>query len=491
MNYLRFFEKPLLILSMVFGAPSVALAQDAVPTPPEGGPVATKAAISPGARYLMELYKISADEAMMRLNLQDEVTALATTLAAENPDDFGGVWIEHEPTYKIVVAFKGADLRSKVRDAVEPKLRRYVQIKNVRTSVKEREIISDRIITALSNLNLEYVSYYEHKSDDFVIETTSDLSIGKIRQSLPQDLQSSIKIRKGSVPRKIQASNFQSGDATYPGFWWSATSGGPYVCSFSFAAKDNQGRSGILTAGHCPNTDAFLYDTTPSPHWIKLAKASVNWNIDRTKYDYRFYLTTGIDTGAWLSYNNTDRKIFGTDMDFTPLSGYSSRNVISGYPASGYYKVIGTYGYYDQKVGDVICKTGHSSGLTCGQITHGYYTFNGAKGWIETGLSTQYYYVIGGDSGGAVFTSPNVNGEIKAAGIVTAATIYDPTLNPDGTPNNSGDEKECSSAMEGNRSYDNNLAPGVAAIQDCKMVHMPIDYIDDQQLLTIITQPAS
>lgn len=45
--------------------------------------------------------------------------------------------------------------------------------------------------------------------------------------------------------------------------------------------------------------------------------------------------------------------------------------------------------------------------------------------------------------------------------------------------------------MEGNATYDSNLAPGVAQIADCRMIHMPIDYIDDQQLLTVLTQPAS
>jgi hypothetical protein len=69
--------------------------------------------------------------------------------------------------------------------------------------------------------------------------------------------------------------------------------------------------------------------------------------------------------------------------------------------------------------------------------------------------------------------------------------MYDPTLNPDGTSNFNGDERECASVMEGNARYDSNLSPGVAQIQDCYMIHMPIDYIDDQQLLTVSTLAAS
>lgn len=134
-------------------------------------------------------------------------------------------------------------------------------------------------------------------------------------------------------------------------------------------------------------------------------------------------------------------------------------------------------GYYDQKVGQVMCKSGHSTGLTCGEIIHGWYTWNGAKGWIETGNSTAFIYATAGDSGGAVFTKPTSTGTVKVAGIVGGATIHDPT--PTAYP--SWDEQHCLSTMEGN--------PAFTVRDDCKMIHMPIDYIDDQQLLTVQTSP--
>lgn len=466
---------------------SAATGQVAEPQKPQ---VAVTADRSPGQIYLMEAHGISAAEAAERLALQDAVAQTAQRLAAEFPDDFGGAWIEHEPTYRIIVGFKNAEQRRAVRDTIAPQQRRFVQIRNVRQSVREREATSDAIIAALRALGLRYVSYYEHQTDDMIIEVGSDLSVGRIRQALPQGLQDNVKIVRGNVPAPLQATGAVAGDYVYPGFWWAATSGGGYTCSFSFAVRDNQNRDGILTAGHCPSGPAYLYRANPAPHWISLAAATVSFFATGTKYDYRFYPTQGMATGAWLWFDNSTSKIRGSDLDGTSLAGSSSANVIAGYPADGYWKVVGTYGYYDQKVGDVICKSGHSTGLTCGKVTHGFYTYNGAKGWIETGQSTQRYYVFAGDSGGAVFTSP-VNGAIKAAGIISAATIYDPTLNPDGTSNGSGDEKACSSVMEGNATYDSNIAKGVAQISDCRMVHMPIDYIDDQQMLTVIIQPAS
>jgi hypothetical protein len=35
--------------------------------------------------------------------------------------------------------------------------------------------------------------------------------------------------------------------------------------------------------------------------------------------------------------------------------------------------------------------------------------------------------------------------------------------------------------------YKSNLSGTQPAISDCRMVHMPIDYVDDQQLITVPT----
>ncbi len=150
---------------------------------------------------------------------------------------------------------------------------------------------------------------------------------------------------------------------------------------------------------------------------------------------------------------------------------YSSRNFISGHPSDGYFKVVGTSGYHDQNVGQTVCKSGRTSGLTCGKITHGWATHNGVTGWIETGESSQYLYAFRGDSGGAVFRTPTSTGTIVALGIVSAGSIE----NPDGIPDN-GDEGPCTADTE-----------TLGYTGDCRMIHMPIDYIDDHQLLTVET----
>lgn len=423
----------------------------------------------------MSTYGISAQDAAERLSLEDDVSALAKQLGQEYPEDFGGVWIEHEPVYKIVVAFKDAEQRSAVRDTIDPKMRRFVQIRNVRHSVGELDRMIDRVIAALQPLGIEYASYYEHRNDSLVVEADLDAGVNAIRQALPQDLQSFVTVRRNAVPKRTQASGYQSGEGVYGGWWFSDSTADPntYRCSFAFNARDNLNRQDILTAGHCANLPKIFYTRTTADHWVSLTAPQAEWNAPGTKYDYQFHRTDGLATGPWVYFDNSSGKIhfkgFSATDDFTKDG---AKNVLTGFASDGYFKVVGTWGYYDQTVGQVMCKSGHSTGLTCGEITHGWYTWNGAKGWIETGKSSAYIYATAGDSGGAVFTKPTSTGTIKAAGIAAGATIYDPT--PAAYP--SGDEKPCLSTMEGASGY---------GIADCRLIHMPIDYIDDQQLITI------
>ena len=406
----------------------------------------------------MDRHGLSAAEAAERIALESDISALAARLQASGSAEYGGMWIEHEPVYKVTLAFTREADRKALTDSIDSKLRRYVQFKTVRSSVAQREAEIDRVIAALAPLNLEYSSFYEHRNDSLIIEADEDRAVQIIRRAIPQDLQNFIQVRKGNVPKKIQATGVRAGDGVYSGWWYyDSTAGGLHECSFAFNVTDNQNRAMILSAAHC-QPETYIYYTD---HWVSLAAPTIRFLTG--KYDYRAQFTSPLATGPWVYYDNGK-------ISYT---GYTSRsNAVLGYPASGYFKVTGTRGYYDQVVGQVICKSGRSSGLSCGKITHGYYTLNGAKGWIESGESAQYIYATFGDSGSGVFSAPTSTGSVLAVGISANATVYDPTP---ASPS-SGDERPCTSDDE-----------AAGRISDCRLIHMPIDYIDDQQLLTVVT----
>ena len=60
---------------------------------------------NPAVTHLMQAYRISEEVAQDRIEIQNEVVELAKRLNAESDPNYAGIWIEHEPVYRVVVAF--------------------------------------------------------------------------------------------------------------------------------------------------------------------------------------------------------------------------------------------------------------------------------------------------------------------------------------------------------------------------------------------------
>lgn len=402
-----------------------------------------------GQAHFMKKYGISAADALERVELEAEVNKLAAELGSGTDEGFGGIWIEHEPVYRIVVAFTDNKDRTALRERVSPKMRRHLQIKNVAKNQRQLEADIDAVILSLAASKIEYVSFYDQKGDTLVVEVADEGQVGVVRNLVPPRLRSEIKVRKGVLPEKLQIANVQPGDEVYGG-WWHHTSEGASLhnCTFGFTAKNNLGRPVVLTAAHCDGSTWVQQ----AGHWINLGSHVAEWPTG--KYDYQFQNANGLKTGPFVWYENNK---------ITHPAQYSARdNYVPGYNPSGYFRVTGSRGYADQKVGQYLCKSGRSTGLTCGEILHGYYTWNGTKGWIQSGYSFQELYAFKGDSGGPVFSDDLAGpiGDILALGILVGGNTF---ANPDGS------RRPC--LPEDNTT--------------CYAVHMPIDYIDDQQLLTL------
>ena len=63
--------------------------------------------INPDAQAYADDLGVSAEEASRRLALQDSIGELGASLQTNEADSFAGLWVEHEPEYKVVVAFVG------------------------------------------------------------------------------------------------------------------------------------------------------------------------------------------------------------------------------------------------------------------------------------------------------------------------------------------------------------------------------------------------
>jgi hypothetical protein len=84
------------------GPPALSPATQA-PTPGDIDP--TRLAAHPDAAAYAEMFGVSLDEAIRRLELSPSIGELGALLEATYPETFAGMWIEHEPAFKVVAAF--------------------------------------------------------------------------------------------------------------------------------------------------------------------------------------------------------------------------------------------------------------------------------------------------------------------------------------------------------------------------------------------------
>ncbi len=77
------------------------------PTPlsPEDLPDGVSPALAQDAQWYADQYGVSLEEAINRLMLQVEIGELGTELESKEADTLAGIWIQHEPDYRVVVAF--------------------------------------------------------------------------------------------------------------------------------------------------------------------------------------------------------------------------------------------------------------------------------------------------------------------------------------------------------------------------------------------------
>ncbi|HIE56888.1 MAG TPA: hypothetical protein EYP88_01465 [Anaerolineales bacterium] len=102
----------MLLVLAVSAVPSAVVGQE--PPPRDGILVGTDAedllplgeeALIQDAKMYTSRFGVDLDEAIRRLKLQSEIGDLNAELAAKEQDTFAGLWIQHQPEYRVIVRF--------------------------------------------------------------------------------------------------------------------------------------------------------------------------------------------------------------------------------------------------------------------------------------------------------------------------------------------------------------------------------------------------
>jgi hypothetical protein len=302
---------------------------------------------------------ITTDEAKQRFEIRSKFDGLGQQLSEKESDTFGGIYIQHQPEYRIVVLFTrdGAGTIAKYLDA---SLQKHVKILPAKVSLKQLK--SDQVI---------YTSVIKESgvmvgSGINIIDGVVEISVAlKDASNLADEIQK----RKIVLPDDVKVVEVdelpQPATDIYGGL---VPDGGANTGTLGFSIVNAYGTRGVTNAGHV--TVAVSYLSTNLP---------VQMDRTDTYYDIQWHTAPGftvLPQIQWYQYGNT--------------------RTITGYKP-----------YADMYYQDYVLKWGKTTGYNGGYIV----SLNEMLPWVNNSAYTfirvhnanVYPLATSGDSGGPWF----------------------------------------------------------------------------------------
>jgi hypothetical protein len=305
---------------------------------------------------------------------------LQPALTNNEPDTFGGLWIQHEPEYKGVVAFTqdGESLISKYTWYIPEEVRPYIEIRQVANSLSRLISVQNSTFSSLRSLGINSSSMVD------VINNRININICKSDQIKFENISSASL----SLPDMVKI-NYVDSLATpltniYAGL---SLFGQNEVGTTGFGVADGAGNRYIVTAGHLYNTD-------------------LSWNSNNIPY---------ISNPGYVYGGSYDCELRGS-------GGFDITNQMQWWQDGSTLNVTATQSRFQIIVGSIVSKYGTATHWSCGQIVSIYgYPTNGVPNpnptWIAVcNIYNLNPYAFWGDSGGPWYT-PNGYGNATAYGI--------------------------------------------------------------------------
>ena len=364
----------LTILFAMFIVRNVAFAQGGPPNP--DAPIFRGDALMLTAERYTDDFDVSFNEAMTRLLYGDEIRKLQKYFFEKYPDEFAGLWVQHEPEYRIYVRFTDVTrVHEDGRLAGSP-VKEFLTI--MKASVPLYQLISTQrqMYSILLNYDIQFESGINIAANRVEIYSASAEAIDNVLQK-----------RNISVPPYVQIVQVdhlsQPATDIYAGLVFSP-------CTSGFSVLHNEQSEGILgisTAGHCGCAGDYCSCQSPPCS-----------NTNSVYYNGTLLPLQGVE------YHDS------YDVEWHTAPGFTVRNLFFDGTYNVY--VYGIRSRSDQYVGEYVCKYGKTTGAGCGTISDLYYSYRGGtyirvhSGTVDIGEP--------GDSGG-----PWYLGNI-AYGIMTA-----------------------------------------------------------------------
>lgn len=276
------------------------------------------------AREYADAMGVSQEEALERLGYQETIGELDAELTRETTNNFGGLYIQHEPEFQVVILLtegsqsEARSSRSKtgsyISDSDLPS--ELITIQEAKYTLEELKRFQDIIQQANTSQDIPVetsVNVYKNTVDVFTVEDNlrrNKTSVAIPSNAVPSDVANIVAVESLSRPA---ADIF----------------GGKHLstCTAGFSVVADDGTRGVTTAAHCPDSQSFEGTSLPME--------DEKWE---TQYDIQWHTTPGFD------------------VKNKAYDGRNNREITSSASTNSH------------SIGKWVCKYGKTTGYGCGQI---------------------------------------------------------------------------------------------------------------------------
>lgn len=374
-----------LVILVVLAAATLLIAsssaqQQTSPPPQQQAPavklMTADEAVAQDARAYADQFKVTIDEAKRRIRAQEQQGEVIGRLRAANRGRFAGLWIEHQPEFRLVVRLKGdapAPPEFTSAGANSP-----IPVTFVTGAAATETEVLDKIKASLPQFKAALPGLagtdMDVKTGDVVLTVHATGAAADTARGKGADLAKAIghPVRVEVIDAPLQDGNVRGGANLS-------------TCTTGFVVSNSAGTRGVLTAGHCGDAQTYSgFDGTNTSmsfvSEIRDADQDVQWHTTPLTELPQFY--ADLTTSARVL---TGRRLWSSTA-----------------------------------AGNTVCHRGKATGYSCGTVDSTTYQPTYVDACPGTTCSSVWIKVSGanlkcypGDSGGAWFNGQTAFGIYK------------------------------------------------------------------------------